>query len=163
MRTIAYWLGGLVVLVGAFLITNWILSTHGGLDWKFADEASLAAAAKAAGFHPAKDLRGSLDTVIRIDGGKVRVNGWAADFSGEGASPITLAAFVNGENIATFRTDGPRADITALIEANPKVPSEAAKNTQFASSFLCVPGDKLFVVATTARKSYLLLRSLVCP
>ncbi len=89
MRTIAYLVGGLVVLVGSFLITNWILSRNDGVNWKFTDEASLAAAAKAAGYHPSKDLGGHVDTVARIDGGKVRVNGWAVDISGDG-TPINL-------------------------------------------------------------------------
>ena len=106
MRTIAYWVGGLVVLVGSFLITNWILSRNEGLNWKFTDEASLAAAAKTAGYHSSKDLGGHVDTIVPIGDGKVRATGWAADISGDG-SPITLNAFVNGRNIATFNTDGP--------------------------------------------------------
>ena len=65
MRTIAYLVGGLVVLVGSFLITNWFLSRNDGVNWKFTDEASLAAAAKAAGYHLSKDLGGHVDTVAR--------------------------------------------------------------------------------------------------
>ena len=164
MRTIAYWVGGLVVLVGSFLITNWILSRNDGLNWKFTDDASLAAAAKAAGYHLSKDLGGHVDTVVRIDTRHVKANGWAADFSGDG-SPITLMAFVDGRNIATFRTEGARADITALIKANPNANPNAAKNTPFATSFSCAAGDKLFVVAATVTKSYLLLtpQPIVCP
>jgi hypothetical protein len=32
MRTILYWIGGLAVLVGSFLVTNWILSMNDGLN-----------------------------------------------------------------------------------------------------------------------------------
>ena len=61
MRTVAYLVGGLIVLVGSFLITNWILSRNDGVNWKFTDEASLAAAAKTAGYHSSKDLGGHVD------------------------------------------------------------------------------------------------------
>ena len=164
MRTIAYLVGGLIVLVGSFLITNWILSRNDGVNWKFTDEASLAAAAKAAGYHLSKDLGGHVDTVARIDSGNVRANGWAVDLSGDG-TPISLSAFVNGRNMATFRTDGQRPDITAGVKANPKANPDAAKNTQFDRSFSCAAGDKLSIVATSATKSYLLLppQPAVCP
>ena len=164
MRTISYFVGGMVVLISSFLITSWILSRNDGVNWKFTDEASLASAAKAAGYHLSKDLGGHVDTVARIDRGKVRANGWAVDLSGDG-TPLILSAFVNGRNMATFRTDGPRPDITAGVRANPKANSDAAKNTQFAGSFSCVPGDKLSIVATSTTKSYLLLppQPAVCP
>jgi hypothetical protein len=164
MRTIAYWVCGLAVLVGSFLITNWILSRNEGLNWKFTDEASLAAVAKAAGYHTSPNLAGHVDTVVQIGGGKIRANGWAVDLSGDG-TPITLSAYINGHNIATFRTDGPRTDITAAVKANPKASPSATKNTQFVANFSCAAGDKLFVVATSATKSYLLLKPelLVCP
>jgi hypothetical protein len=156
MRTVAYLVGGLVVLVGSFLITNWILSRNDGVNWKFTDEASLATAAKAAGYQPSKDLGGHVDTVARIGPGRVRANGWAADLAGDG-SPIALNVFINGREVAAFRTKGPRPDITAGINANPNASPDAAKNTLFVSELSCASGDMLFVVATTAKKSYALL------
>jgi hypothetical protein len=166
MRKIGFMLGGLVVLVGSFLITNWILSKNNeGLNWRFTNEATLAAAATAAGFHSSKDLSGSVDAVVRIDNEKVRANGWVVDLSGDG-TPIKLSAFVNGLNIATFDTDGPRLDVTEkIIKPNLRANQNSAKNTQFKASFPCAPGAKLFVVATTATRSYLLLphQPAACP
>ena len=164
MRTIAYLVGGLIVLVGSFLITNWILSRNDGVNWKFTDEASLAAAAKAAGFAQSPDIHGGVDNVTRIDGERIQIIGWAADFSGDG-TPINLTAFVDGRNKATFRTSGPRADITAGIKTIPKANPDAAKNVLFVASFSCPAGGKLFVVATTRVKNYHLLEpgSSICP
>jgi hypothetical protein len=164
MRTIAYMVGGLVVLVGSFLVTNWILSRNDGVSWKFTDESSLAAAAKAAGYQPSQDMVGHVDGVVRIGDGKITANGWAADVTSNG-SPITLNAYVKGRNVATFWTNGPRPDITALLKANPKANANAAKNTRFEVSFSCIAGDKFFVVATTLTKNYLLLepRPGICP
>jgi hypothetical protein len=165
MQRIGFLLGGLAVLVGSFLITNWILSKNEGLNWRFTDEASLDAAATAAGFRSSKDLSGSVDIVVRVDNKKVTAMGWALDIFGDG-TPINLNAFVNGQNIAVFRTDGPRTDITeGIIKPNPKANPNSANNTQFIASFSCAPGDKLFVVATTATRSYLLLpyQPAVCP
>jgi hypothetical protein len=154
MQRIGFLLGGFFVLVGSFLITNWILSKNEGFNWRFTNEASLDAAATAAGFRSSKDLRGFVDTVVRIDNEKVSANGWVVDISGDG-SPINLSAFVNGQNIATFRTDGPRPDITeGVIKPNPKANPNSANNTKFIASFPCAPGDKLDIVATTATRSY---------
>ncbi len=66
--------------------------------------------------------------------------------------------------MATFRTDGPRPDITAGVKANPKANPDAAKNTHFVASFSCAAGDKLFIVATTVTKKYALVpQARVCP
>jgi len=165
MQRIGFLLGGMVVLVGSFLITNWILSNNEGLNWRFTDEASLEAAATAAGFHSSKDLSGFMEGVVRVDNEKVRANGWVVDISGDG-TPIDLSAFVNGQNIATFRTDGPRPDVSeTIIKPNPKANPNSANNVQFIASFSCAPGDKLFVVATTATRNYILLpyQPSVCP
>lgn len=164
MRTIAYFVGGLVILVGSFLITNWILSRNDVPNWKFNDEASLDAAAKAAAYHKSNDLGGHVDSVIRLDAGNVRADGWAADITGDGA-PVTLDIFAQGRDIAAFPTDGPRADVTASLKANPKASGSSSKNTKFTAGFACPTGEKLFVVASSPTKSYALLgpQPLLCP
>jgi hypothetical protein len=58
MQKIGFLLSGLIVLVGSFVITNRILSVNDNLDWNFTDEATLAAAANAAGFHLSQDFSG---------------------------------------------------------------------------------------------------------
>ena len=143
MQRIGFMLGGLVVLVGSFLITNWILSKNDGLNWKFTNEATLAAAATAAGFHQSKDFNGHVDMLVRADNRDVRVGGWAADISGNG-SPIALNVFVNGRNITTFYTNGPRPDISGAIKANPKANPNSAKNTLFIANFSCAAGRQAF-------------------
>lgn len=164
MKKIGFWVAGLVVLVGAFFTINWILSINELPDWKFTDDASLAAAAKAAGFQPSADVIGFVDNISRIEPGKVRVAGWAADLSGDGA-PITLMVFVNGHGAAFSSTDGSRPDVTAAIKANPKATSDAAKNTSFVSNFSCAADDKVVVVAVTKAKGYgpLTPNQSVCP
>ena len=164
MRAIAYLVGGLAVLVGSFLITNWVLSQNDDLNWKFTDEASLVAAATAAGFSQSPNIHGGVDNITRIDGEKVRISGWAADFSSEG-SPIAVKVFVNGRSVVSVRTNGPRPDITAGIKATPKANPNSAKNTVYGASFSCKIGDKFLIVATTATKGYGLLtpQPLICP
>jgi hypothetical protein len=164
MNKIGFWLAGLVVLVGAFFIANWILSINELPDWKFTNDESLAAAAKAAGFQPSADVIGSVDNISRIEPGKVRVTGWAADLSGDGA-PISLMVFVNGHGAAFSSTDGPRPDVTTAIKTNPKATSDATKNTAFVSNFSCAADDKIVVVAITKAKGYgpLTLNQSVCP
>jgi hypothetical protein len=156
MRIVGYVLGGIIILVGSFLITSWILSTNDPQNWKFTDDASLATAAAAAGYQSSADIIGYVDGVTRIDAGKFTINGWAADISGDGA-PIALTVFANGRGIASFRTDGPRPDVTAAIKTNPKANAGAAKSTQYISTLSCRSGDKLVVIATTASKRYGLL------
>jgi len=165
MKKVGRWIGGLVVLVGSFLITNWILSNSDSLSWKFTDEASLATEAKLAGFHTATYLAGYVENVVRIDGGLVRAAGWVIDPMGDGSS-VVLDLFAKGRNEATFRTDGPRPDITALVmKTNPKASPAAANNTKFTSNFSCDSGERLFVVATTVTKGFVLLlpQPLICP
>jgi hypothetical protein len=110
------WIG---FLVGAFFIANWILSLNELPDWKFTDDASLAATAKAARFQPSADLVDYVDPISRIDPAKVRPEGLAADLSSDGA-PMTLMVFVNGHGAAYFHTDGARPDVNASIKANPR-------------------------------------------
>jgi hypothetical protein len=165
MRKIGFWVSGLVVLVASFLVTNWILSINEGLNWKFTDEASLAAAAKAAGYSPSADLAGHVDNVSRIDGKNVAISGWALDISGDG-SPLDLTAFIDGGRVATFHTEGSRPDIAVgMVKANPKANPESAKNTRIESKFSCAAGDNVFIVVTTRRKNFLLLQPypLICP
>jgi hypothetical protein len=165
MRRIGFLVGGLVVLVGAFLIANWILSMNGGLNWKFTDEASLDTVAKAAGYRLSPgNFIGHVEIFKRIDNGNVSIGGWALDLSNDG-SPINLTAFISGRAIASFHTDGDRVDIIEAVRKTPTANPASAKNTLFASRVSCTPGDKVFVVATTASKNYLLLepQPLICP
>lgn len=164
MNRIGFWVAGVVVLVGAVFITNWILSLNKLPDWEFTDDASLAAAANAAGFQPSADIVGFVDSISRIDPAKVRAEGWAADLSSDGA-PMTLMVFVNGHGAAYSHTDGARPDVTASIMANPKANPDASKNTKYASIFSCAVGDKFFVVAITKDKRYapLIPHPHICP
>jgi len=164
MNRIGLLVVGLVVLVCAFFVTDWILSMNKSLNWKFTDEASLDAAANTAGYHKSNDLGGHVDSVRRLDGGHVRADGWAADITGDG-SPIAIDIYAGGRDVAALRTDGPRADVTAALKANLKASVSSSKNTKFTSDFECPTGEKLFVVASTTTKGYALLgpQPLLCP
>jgi hypothetical protein len=165
MNKVGFFVIALVVLIGGFFVTNWILSINQPVpDWKFTDDASLAVAAKAAGFRSSADIIGYVDSVSRIDPGNVTVGGWAANLSGDGA-PMTLMVFVDGHRAAYFRTDGARPDVTALIKGNPQANPDASKNTLYASSFSCPVGGQFFVVAITKDKRYapLITHPHICP
>jgi hypothetical protein len=153
-----------VVLVGSFLTTLWLLGPGTPQEVETArtsneaavlaaylvpDEKILSAAAKAAGLQPSDNIRGYIDNISRLSNDEVKINGWAADLAGQG-KPITILVFADGKNVLLTQTKGVRLDVANSL----KLPDAAATNVAFEGLLSCRARQALFVVAVTKSNSY---------
>jgi hypothetical protein len=127
---------------------------------RVSDDASLAAAATAAGFHISNDVKGYADGILRLDDQKVRIAGWAANVAGD-RTPLELTVFLNGVDVSEIQTKGERPDVTQAL----KLSTATAQNVGFEGVVSCNPGDKIIIVVTTSSNKYLPLdpRPISCP
>jgi hypothetical protein len=153
----------IAVLVGSFFGTLWILNVTLGIsdselqpattlgNASISDDASLEAAAKAAGFEPSSKMTGNVESLTRLSPDQVKIAGWVTDLGGDG-NPIDVIGFSEKKRIFHTQTNGGRPDITAALKLAPGAP--AARNVLFVITASCHAGEKVIVAAFTQSKKY---------
>jgi hypothetical protein len=165
-----FWVGGALVLILSFSITLWLTEPEVPPADKIkilgasaiSNEATLHAAAGAAGLRNTTYVKGYIEVLRRLDATNVRIEGWATETTtiiSKGA-PITIMAFSGGRNIFTVKAKGERPDVTAALNLS----AEAAKNdVAFAGQLECSSGQKLLIVGATLSGNYAVLETVTCP
>ena len=168
--TLKHWVGGILVLILSFTITLWLTEPEVPPDDMIKslaaaaifDEASLNAAAQAAGLQYSSYVKGNVDALSRAEANQVSIEGWAVEtlaaITARGA-PITIMAFGGGRRIFSVETKGERPDVTSALNLS----EETAKNVAFAGRLQCSPGQKLLIVGATLSGTYALLDTKSCP
>ena len=123
------------------------------------DRRSLMAAVKAAGLSGSQTVRGALDDITRLDDSRVSVSGWAGEV-GNGAAPLHVVVFADGEHKLTMQTEGQHADITAALGLADAV---AARNVSFRGTVPCRRGQPLVIVAVADSGNYGYFSPRACP
>lgn len=168
-QTITFWVGGALVLILSFSTTLWLTEPEVPPADKIkllaasaiSDEATLNAAARAAGLQNSPYVQGHVDGLNRLDATNVSIAGWATEtitFISKGA-PVIVMAFSEGRNILTIETKGERPDVNVAL----KLSDLARKNVAFTGSLKCSSGQKLVIVGATLSGTYAVLGSLNCP
>jgi hypothetical protein len=154
---------GIAVLAGSFLGTLWFLNVFEGIkgpeippvaileNSSISDDASMEAAAIAAGFEPSSKIGGNVESLTRLSPDQVRIGGWVADLGGDG-NPIDVLGFSESKSIFHAQTNGERSDITAALKLTPGAP--ATRNVAFVIATSCHAGEKIIVAAFTQSKKY---------
>jgi hypothetical protein len=168
--TLKYWVVGALVLILSFTITLWLTKPEVPPEDMIkslaaaavSDEASLNAAAQAAGLQYSSYVNGNIEELSRAQANQVSIAGWAVEtpaaITARGA-PITVMAFSGGRRIFSVQTKGERQDVTSALN----LPEEAAKNVAFAGRLECSPGEKLLIVGATLSGTYGLVSTKSCP
>lgn len=124
--TFKHWVVGILVLVLSFITTLWLTEPEvppEGMIKSLAsaavsDEASLNAAARAAGLQYSSYVRSSIDSLTRVDASHVGISGWAVEtlaaIEARGA-PITVMVFGAGRRIFSVQTKGERPDVASAL------------------------------------------------
>jgi hypothetical protein len=165
-----FWVVGALVLILSFGITLWltepVLPPADKIKLLAAsaisDEATLTAAAGAAGLRNSTYVKGYIDVLRRLDATNVRIEGWAIETTAiiSKGAPITIMAFSGGRNIFTVKAKGERPDVTAALNLS----AEAGKNdVAFAGQLECSSGQKLLIVGATLSGNYAVLETVTCP
>jgi hypothetical protein len=172
MRRAFGFLIGIAVLAGSFFGTLWILKVSEGItgsesplavtleNASISDDASLEAAAKAAGFEASSNIRGVVDSFTRLSPDQVRIAGWVTDLGGDG-NPIDVIGFSENKSLFHTQTNGERPDVTAFFKLAPGAP--AARNVMFVITTSCHAGGKIIVAAFTQSKKYAPMNPQICP
>ena len=105
--------------------------------------ASLAAAARTAGFQPTDYLRYGIDTIRRRANGQVEIVGFAGDIPGDG-NPLAVLVLAGNTIIFQGQTHGARDDIARIFGFT----DAAARNVGFSGALSCSAGGPLRVVDT---------------
>ena len=111
--------------------------------------ASVATAARAAGFQPADYLRYGLERLTRLANGQVEIIGLAADMPGDG-SPLVILVLAGNKTIFQGQTEGAREDFARGF----MLTDAAARNVRFSGAFLCQAAEPLLGVVTSPAKTY---------
>jgi len=111
--------------------------------------ASVATAARAAGFQPADYLRYGLERLTRHANGQVEIIGLAADMPGDG-SPLVILVLAGNKTIFQGQTEGAREDFARGF----MLTDAAARNVRFSGAFLCQAAEPLLGVVTSPAKTY---------
>ena len=111
--------------------------------------ASVATAARAAGFQPADYLRYGLERLTRLANGQVEIVGLAADMPGDG-SPLVILVLAGNKTIFQGQTEGAREDLARGF----MLTDAAARNVRFSGAFLCQAAEPLLGVVTSPTKTY---------
>jgi hypothetical protein len=111
--------------------------------------ASVATAARAAGFQPADYLRYGLERLTRLANGQVEIVGLAADMPGDG-SPLVILVLAGNKTIFQGQTEGAREDFARGF----MLTDAAARNVRFSDAFLCQAAEPLLGVVTSPAKTY---------
>lgn len=168
-QAITFFVGGALVLILSFGITLWLTEPEVPAADKIkllaasaiSDEATLTAAAGAAGLQNSSYVKGHVDGLNRLDATTVNIAGWATEtvtIISQGA-PINVMAFSGGRNILIVETKGERPDVTSAFNLS----DLAAKNVTFAGQLECRSGEKLLIVAATSSGTYASLGTISCP
>ena len=115
----------------------------------FSHGASVAVAARAAGFQPADYLRYGVERATRLANGQVEIAGWAADMPGDG-SPLVILVLAGNKTIFQAQTEGAREDAARAFNLT----DAAARNVRFSGAFLCKAAEPLLGVVTSPAKTY---------
>jgi hypothetical protein len=161
----------LVVFLGSFFATLWFTGTGPPPSTtdprSFAEQlasrsifsrSDLIEAAVAIGLHSSPRMKGSGDSITRINDREVTIKGWLADPDGD-ATALNVLVFVAGKYMATTQTRGERPDVTKLLG----LAFGAERNVAFEVSFACRTDDKPIIVSLGLDKQYLYLSSPQCP
>jgi hypothetical protein len=170
MRKIGLMGISLVVLIGSFIATLWLTGTgtvpnttdHRSDPERLAsrnifNRSDLAEAANDAGLRSSSRMRGSVESMNRVNDSDVIARGWLADPEGD-ATSLTLLIFVAGKKAAATQTRGERPDVTKALG----LAFGAELNVAFEISFGCTPGDQPIIVGLGSDKQYFLLPSPPC-
>jgi hypothetical protein len=159
---------GLMVVFG----TAWLMAPDDGstsgasteqrsmglASWSAWDERSLTMSAARAGFAHSSDIKGNVDSAIRLPDGQVRIFGWVVDVAGNG-SPLTVIAFADTEAKLEARTQGSRPDVAA----NLKLPPEKTAHVAFEGTLSCKKGQGILVAAISQNNRFAPLPARSCP
>jgi membrane protease YdiL (CAAX protease family) len=115
----------------------------------FSHGASVAVAARAAGFQPADYLRYGVERASRLANGQVEIVGLAADMPGDG-SPLVILVLAGNKTIFQGQTEGAREDFARMYALT----DAAARNVRFSGAFLCKAAEPLLGVVTSPAKTY---------
>jgi membrane protease YdiL (CAAX protease family) len=115
----------------------------------FSHGASVAVAARAAGFQPADYLRYGVERASRLANGQVEIVGLAADMPGDG-SPLVILVLAGNKTIFQGQTEGAREDFARMYALT----DAAARNVRFSGAFLCKAAEPLLGVVTLPAKTY---------
>jgi|SRR4051812_18857586 len=171
MRTIGSVAILVLVLIGSFFITSWLINTGTPSNTtdnrsdaerlassNISSRADLIEAAVGLGLHSSSSMKGNVDAVSRLNDREVTIRGWMADQGGD-ATPITVLFFVDGQNVAVIQTHGERSDVTKELG----LALGAEQNVAFEARFVCPTGGRPLVVGLGQDKQYFYLLSPRCP
>ena len=72
-----------------------------------------------------------IDGISRIDDGRAKIHGWAAEIGGTGA-PLTILVFIDGSTVLATKTAGERPEVARELKLSP----QAARNVAFEGTLL---------------------------
>ena len=160
-------IAGIAIIAGSFFGTLWTLR---GPEiprpitlenTSISDEASLKAAARAAGFQvDLERIKGNIDSLKRLSPSQVTISGWVVDLEGNG-DPIKLFGFSENKGIFQVQTDGGRQDVAESFMMPADLP--VMKNVSFTATTSCRAGAKVFIAAFGRKNRYLALPPATCP
>ena len=111
--------------------------------------ASVATAARAAGFQPADYLRYGLERLTRQANGQVEIAGLAADMPGDG-SPLLVLVLAGDKIIFQAETAGARADFARGF----MLTDAAARRVIFNGTLSCTAAEPLLGIVMSRTKTY---------
>jgi hypothetical protein len=158
------------VLFGSFFTTLWLTEpkvpdvpdnrsdAQRLAAYPISGSSDLAKSAQDAKLILSQRLSGHVDAIRRVNERDVSLSGWAADSKGD-STPLEVLIFVAGQLVATTRTAGERADVTAALHLDARTP----KNVVLSANFACRRGNQPIVAVVGKEKQYLQLQSDPCP
>jgi hypothetical protein len=170
MRRIICIIGGAAVVFGSFFVTLWLTEPKVAVTPKSAADnhspaerlaaqsissyLDLSNAARNAGLHVSREMRGVIDAISRVNEREVSIEGWLAD-PGGGSTPLNVLVFIGGPMLATARTKGKRPDVTNAL----RLGFGTEENVAFSVNFKCKLGEEPVVVGLGERNQYIPIQS----